>query len=224
HESLFLFSFSLHFCLKLIKLHRCHEKKYTTTHAAYNSLLSKMTFDPDTAHPRIVLSDDETEMSTADFIQDVPNNPRRFDVILGALGATGFSSGKHYWEVSVAGKTCYHLGMTSESSRRKGSIPFSPNNDYWTIVLDKQGQYRAIEQRRTVPIPTEIQPVTLGILLDYKKGTISFYDSGSRTHMYSFVGQHFTGKIYPFVNFCVEDGSAPNPVVLITPGATDWIK
>ncbi|XP_024661710.2 uncharacterized protein si:ch211-14a17.10 [Maylandia zebra] len=185
---------------------------------------SKMTFDPDTAHPRIVLSDDETEMSTADFIQDVPNNPRRFDVILGALGATGFSSGKHYWEVSVAGKTCYHLGMTSESSRRKGSIPFSPNNDYWTIVLDKQGQYRAIEQRRTVPIPTEIQPVTLGILLDYKKGTISFYDSGSRTHMYSFVGQHFTGKIYPFVNFCVEDGSAPNPVVLITPGATDWIK
>uniref|UniRef100_A0AAX7U141 B30.2/SPRY domain-containing protein n=1 Tax=Astatotilapia calliptera TaxID=8154 RepID=A0AAX7U141_ASTCA len=185
---------------------------------------SKMTFDPDTAHPRIVLSDDETEMSTADFIQDVPNNPRRFDVILGALGATGFSSGKHYWEVSVAGKTCYHLGMTSESSRRKGSIPFSPNNDYWTIVLDKQGQYRAIEQRRTVPIPTEIQPVTLGILLDYKKGTISFYDSGSRTHMYSFVGQRFTGKIYPFVNFCVEDGSAPNPVVLITPGATDWIK
>ncbi|XP_042081404.1 early endosome antigen 1 isoform X2 [Haplochromis burtoni] len=185
---------------------------------------SKMTFDPDTAHPRIVLSDDETEMTTADFIQDVPNNPRRFDVILGALGATGFSSGKHYWEVSVAGKTCYHLGMTSESSRRKGSISFSPNNDYWTIVLDKQGQYRAIEHRRTIPIPTEIQPVTLGILLDYKKGTISFYDSGSRTHMYSFVGQHFTGKIYPFVNFCVEDGSAPNPVVLITPGATDWIK
>lgn len=187
-------------------------------------LTAKMTFDPDTAHPRIVLSDDETEMSTADFIQDVPNNPRRFDVILGALGATGFSSGKHYWEVSVAGKTCYHLGMTSESSRRKGSIPFNPNNDYWTIVLDKQGQYRAIEHRRTVPIPTEIQPVTLGILLDYKKGTISFYDSGSRTHMYSFVGQRFTGKIYPFVNFCVEDGSAPNPVVLITPGATDWIK
>uniref|UniRef100_A0A3Q2UVQ7 B30.2/SPRY domain-containing protein n=1 Tax=Haplochromis burtoni TaxID=8153 RepID=A0A3Q2UVQ7_HAPBU len=183
HESLFLFS--LHFCLKLIKLHRCHEKKYTTTHAAYNSLLSKMTFDPDTAHPRIVLSDDETEMTTADFIQDVPNNPRRFDVILGALGATGFSSGKHYWEVSVAGKTCYHLGMTSESSRRKGSISFSPNNDYWTIVLDKQGQYRAIEHRRTIPIPTEIQPVTLGILLDYKKGTISFYDSGSRTHINS---------------------------------------
>uniref|UniRef100_A0A669BKT8 Golgin subfamily A member 4 n=1 Tax=Oreochromis niloticus TaxID=8128 RepID=A0A669BKT8_ORENI len=185
---------------------------------------SKTTFDPDTAHPRIVLSDDETEMSTTEFMQDVPDNPRRFDVILGALGATGFSSGKHYWEVSVAGKTCYHLGMTSESSQRKGSIRFSPTNGYWTIVLNKQGQYGAIEHRRTVPIPAEVHPVTLGILLDYKKGTISFYDSGARTHMYSFVGQRFTGKIYPFVNFCVEDGSAPNPIVLITPGATDWIK
>lgn len=187
-------------------------------------LTAKMTFDPDTAHPRIVLSDDETEMSTTEFMQDVPDNPRRFDVILGALGATGFSSGKHYWEVSVAGKTCYHLGMTSESSQRKGSIRFSPTNGYWTIVLNKQGQYGAIEHRRTVPIPAEVHPVTLGILLDYKKGTISFYDSGARTHMYSFVGQRFTGKIYPFVNFCVEDGSAPNPIVLITPGATDWIK
>lgn len=187
-------------------------------------LTAKMTFDPDTAHPRIVLSDDKTEMSTARFAQNLPDNPERFDVILGVLGSTGFSSGRHYWEISVTGKTCYHLGMTSESSQRKGSPRFKPTHGYWTIVLDKLGQYKAIESTRAVSIQLETQPATLGVMLDYEKGVISFYDSGARSHMYSFAGQRFTDRIYPFVNFCVEDGDAPNPMILLNPGATDWIK
>ncbi|XP_030607567.1 centromere-associated protein E [Archocentrus centrarchus] len=185
---------------------------------------SKMTFDPNTGHPRIALSADKTEMSTNKFLQRVPDNPERFDVILGVLGATGFSSGRHYWEVSVAGKTCYHLGMTSESSQRKGSPRFKPTNGYWTIVLDKQGWLKAIENRGSVIIPSETHPVRLGIMLDYKKGTICFYDSEARSHLYSFVDQGFTDRIYPFVNFCVEDGEAPTPIVLVNPGATDWIE
>ncbi|XP_045907301.1 golgin subfamily A member 4 isoform X1 [Micropterus dolomieu] len=183
----------------------------------------KMTLDPNTANPRIVLSADNTEMSTAETIQNIPDNPGRFDVALGVLGSTGFSSGRHYWEVSVAGKLCYHLGMASESAERKGSITFRPTNGFWTIVLNKQGQYKAID-KRSVIIPVETQPLTLGILLDYKKGQVSFYDAGARSHMYSFVGQTFTDKIYPFINFCVEDIESSTPIVLLSPGSVDWIK
>ncbi|XP_054870794.1 major antigen [Amphiprion ocellaris] len=183
----------------------------------------KMTFDPDTAHPRIVLSTDNTEMSTIDYVQNVPDHPGRFDVILAALGATGYSSGRHYWEVSVAGKTCFHIGMASESAPRKGSLRFNPTNGFWTIVLNKQGQYRALD-RKPVTIVTQTQPITLGVLLDYKKGQISFYDAGARSHLYSFVGQSFTDKIYPFSNFCVETGENSNPIVLVSPGSVDWIK
>ncbi|XP_039999796.1 interaptin [Xiphias gladius] len=184
---------------------------------------NKITFDPDTAHPRLALSADNTEMSTSEELQNVQDHPDRYDVVLAALGKTGFSTGRHYWEVSVAGKLCYHLGMASESAPRRGQITFSTTNGFWTIVRSKQGQYRAAD-RRTVTIPVKTHPLTLGIMLDYKKGQISFYDAGARHHMYSFVGQRFTDKIYPFVNFCVEDSESHTPIVLLTPGSVDWIK
>ncbi|XP_029381144.1 E3 ubiquitin-protein ligase TRIM69 [Echeneis naucrates] len=180
----------------------------------------RITLDPTTAHPRIVLSADKTEMHTIDDAQNVPDNPGRFDVSLAVLGKTGYSSGRHYWEVSVAGKNCFHLGMASESAQRKGSISFRPTNGFWTMVLNKQGVYKAIDRRSAVLSINP--PLTLGILLDYKKGEVSFYDPGSRSHLYSFTSQTFTGKIYPFINFCVEDGSQA-PITLLTPGSVDWI-
>lgn len=183
----------------------------------------KMTFDPNTANPRIVLSADNTEMSTSEEIQNVPDYPGRFDVALAVLGATGFSTGRQYWELSVAGKLCYHVGMASESSPRKGTITFSPTNGFWTIILNKQGQYKAVDTK-PISITVQTQPLTLGILLDYKKGQISFYDASARSHMYSFVGQRFTEKIYPFINFCVEDVEHQTPIVLLSPGSIDWIK
>lgn len=182
-----------------------------------------MTFDPNTANPRIALSADNTEMSTGEEIQNVQDHPGRFNVVLAALGKTGFSAGRHYWEVSVAGKLCYHIGMASESAPRRGTVMFRPANGFWTIVLDRQGQFKAAD-RRSVTINVQTQPLTLGILLDHKKGQVSFYDAGARSHMYSFVGQSFTDKIYPFINFCVEDVGSPTPIVLVSPGPVDWIQ
>ncbi|KAK2821959.1 hypothetical protein Q5P01_022024 [Channa striata] len=183
----------------------------------------KLIFDPNTAHPRVALSAGNTEMSTRAEPLHVPDNPGRFDVDLAVLATTGFSSGKPYWEVSVAGKLCYHLGMTSESAQRKGSISYNPTNGYWTLILNRQGQFKAVDSR-TVNIQVQVQPLTLGVLLDYKKGQISFYDAGSRSHIYSFVGQRFKDKLYPFFNFCVEDAENATPIVLITPGSVDWIE
>ncbi|XP_018533038.1 interaptin isoform X4 [Lates calcarifer] len=183
----------------------------------------KMTLDPDTANPRVVLSAGNTEMSTTEEIQNIPDSPGRFDVALAALGNTGFSAGRHYWEVSVAGKICYHVGMARESAPRKGTIRFNPTNGFWTIVLNKQGQYIAID-KVSASIPVQTQPLTLGILLDYKKGEISFYDAGARSHLYTFRGQEFADKIYPFLNICVEDVENQTPFVLLTPGSVDWIK
>lgn len=162
-------------------------------------------------------------MSTTAEIQQVPDNPRRFDVDLAVMGSTGFLSGRQYWEVSVAGKLCYHVGMASESAPRKGTILYSPGIGYWTILLNKQGQFRAIDRKPTV-IQVQTPPLRLGILLDYKNGQISFYDAGARAHMYSFAGQRFTDRIFPFVNFCVEEVDNQIPIVLLTPGSSDWIK
>ncbi|KAF7659825.1 hypothetical protein LDENG_00292660 [Lucifuga dentata] len=183
----------------------------------------RITFDPSTANPRVILSEDNTEMSIGEEEQDVPHHPGRFNVALAVLGNTGFNSGRRYWEVSVAGKLCYNIGMASESANRGRAVPIRPVNGFWTIIMTKQGQLKVLD---TIPttIPIQTQPLTLGILLDYKKGEISFYDAGKRAHIYTFLGQRFTDKIYPFVNGCVEDAANRTPIVLLSPGSVDWIR
>lgn len=154
----------------------------------------------------------------------VTDNPGRFDVLLAVLGKGGYTSGRNYWEVFVANKECYHLGMVSGSARRKGQMRVSPATGFWTVIMNRQGQFYAMDGTR-VAIPMQTRPQVLGILLDYKKGQISFYDANARVHMYTFTrGEPFTGTIYPFFNFCVENVENPTPIMLLTPGSFDWVQ
>lgn len=178
--------------------------------------------DPNTANPRVALNEDNTQLYTLEDSKDVPDHPGRFDVVLGALGSIGFSSDRHYWEVNVAEQLCFHIGFASGSAQRKGILHFAPETGYWTIILNKQSQFRALDKPPVVlQVPTP--PSILGILLDYRKGHISFYDAGTRSHMYSFTGQKFTDELYPFINFCTEGINNNSPIVLLPPGPTDWL-
>lgn len=177
-------------------------------------------WDPDTANSRLILSEGDTTISLASQAQNVPSNPGRFTSALAALGKQGFSSGRHYWEVCVTELRCYHIGMASESAPRKRISTFTPSKGFWTMALNKEGQYRALDKRPVV-LPVSRNPQTLGILLDYSRGQISFYDAGTRSHLYSFVGETFTNRIYPFINYCLDDNSAP--IMTVTPESVDWI-
>lgn len=182
-----------------------------------------ITMDPNTAHPRVALAEDNTELYTLAESRDVPDHPGRYDVVLATLGATGFSSGRRYWEVSVADRLCYHVGLAAASAQRKGILRFAPQNGYWTLILNKQGQLRALDRMPKV-LPVQAPPGALGVLLDYRNGQVSFYDTGSRSHLYSFSGNSFTDELFPFINFCNEDIDSQTPIRLIPPGSTDWLQ
>ncbi|XP_021469485.1 putative leucine-rich repeat-containing protein DDB_G0290503 isoform X2 [Oncorhynchus mykiss] len=183
---------------------------------------TKVAFDPDTAHPKIILSTDETVMSVAQQRQNVPNDPGRYDLSLAALGKTGFNSGRNYWEVEVAGKTCYNIGVARGSANRKGQLKLKPAEGYWTIILTKQGVLKALAAR-----PLDIQlpavPHKFGILLDYKKGEVSFYNADTRSLLHTFTGNRFTDKLYPFFNTCLETNDEDAPIVLTRVGSVSWI-
>uniref|UniRef100_A0A672L8U8 E3 ubiquitin-protein ligase TRIM39-like n=1 Tax=Sinocyclocheilus grahami TaxID=75366 RepID=A0A672L8U8_SINGR len=172
-----------------------------------------VTLDPDTANPYLILSDDGKQVSDGDIEQDVPENPKRFDDIC-VLAKERFSSGRFYYEVQVNGKTGWSLGVARESIKRKEDISPSPEDGLWSMASINQSQCIACDNPAVVFSYTKT-PEKVGVFVDYEEGLVSFYDVGSSSHIYSFTGQTFTEKLYPFFGPCDNDkGKNSNPLII----------
>ncbi|XP_060771641.1 E3 ubiquitin-protein ligase TRIM39-like [Neoarius graeffei] len=171
-----------------------------------------VTLDPDTAHPKLMLSDDGKQVKHGNNNQTVPDdNPERFNHCICVLGKEGFSSGRFYYEVQVRGKTAWDLGVAKESINRKGEITASHENGYWCVCLRTETKYQAWDSP-PVSLSMKQIPQKVGVFVDYEEGLISFYDVDAKSHIYSFTGQNFTEKLYPYFCPCHNDGgknSAP---------------
>uniref|UniRef100_A0A8C1P9U2 E3 ubiquitin-protein ligase TRIM39-like n=1 Tax=Cyprinus carpio TaxID=7962 RepID=A0A8C1P9U2_CYPCA len=177
-----------------------------------------VTLDPDTAHPKLILSDDGKQVRHGDIRQKLPNKPERFDPCPCVLGKEGFSSGRFYFEVQVKGKTDWDLGVARESINRKGMITLRPSNGYWTVILRNGDEYKTCENRH-VTLSLRVKPQRVGVFVDYEEGLVSFYDVESSSHIYSFTAQSFTEKLYPYFCPCNNDGSKNSSPLIITPVA-----
>ncbi|XP_058637957.1 zinc-binding protein A33-like isoform X2 [Onychostoma macrolepis] len=174
-----------------------------------------VTLDPDTAHPELMLSDDGKTVWNTGKSQNIPDTPKRFNYCSCVLGKEGFSSQKFYYEVQVSGMD-WDLGVAKESIDRKGDIGLNPENGYWTIWLRKWTEYAA-NDRLPVPLTLKEKPVKVGVFVDFEQGLVSFYDVEARYHIYSFTGQSFPEKLYPYFSpgEC-EQGQNSHPLI-ITP-------
>uniref|UniRef100_A0A8C4KLJ3 Tripartite motif containing 69 n=1 Tax=Dromaius novaehollandiae TaxID=8790 RepID=A0A8C4KLJ3_DRONO len=173
--------------------------------------LSLITLDPKTAHPNLVLSADLTSVRHDDVKQMLPNTPERFDSSIAVLGAEGFTSGKHYWEVEVEKKTKWTLGVVKASINRKKKPPLSPREGYWLIMLRNRNELKALDvPMKGLILRTGISKI--GVYLDYEGGQVSFYEANEMSHIYTFMDT-FTEKLYPYFCPCLnEAGENSHPL------------
>uniref|UniRef100_A0A8C5LBH7 Tripartite motif-containing 69 n=1 Tax=Jaculus jaculus TaxID=51337 RepID=A0A8C5LBH7_JACJA len=165
--------------------------------------LSPLSLDPKTAHPNLVLSKTHTSVWHADIKQAIPDDPERFDSSVAVLGSTGFTCGKWYWEVEVARKTKWTVGVARESIIRKGSCPLTPEQGFWLLRLRNQTDLKALDFPSYSLEPADLERV--GIYLDYEGGQVSFYNAKTMAHLYTF-SSIFTEKLYPYFCPCLNDG------------------
>ncbi|XP_058241010.1 E3 ubiquitin-protein ligase TRIM39 isoform X2 [Hemibagrus wyckioides] len=172
-----------------------------------------VTLDRESAHPRLVISEDCKQVYCSDRYRPVMDTPERFDRVVCVLGFQGFSSGRHYWEVHVGEKTDWDVGVVNRSSNRKGKISVSPANGYWLLSLRENHEY-AFRSSPLMPIYLNPRPQRIGIYIDYEKGQVSFYNADTMTLIFSNV-YFFTETLYPCFSPCTnKSGKNGNPLII----------
>ncbi|XP_078286423.1 nuclear factor 7, brain-like isoform X2 [Rhinoraja longicauda] len=92
-----------------------------------------VTLDVETAHPVLEVSDDRKRVRWTGTRTSLPDTGKRFTDRLCVLGSEGFTSGRHYWEVEVAGSEGWSLGVAAESVERKVEVTLTPETGVWSI-------------------------------------------------------------------------------------------
>ncbi|XP_062454586.1 E3 ubiquitin-protein ligase TRIM15-like isoform X2 [Rhea pennata] len=181
------------------KIRRCIEE-----HRKGDGKLANVTLDPETAHPRLILSNDQKSVRWEYLLQEPPDGPERFDASPCVLGCEAFASGRHYWEVDVAEGLYCAVGVSRESLRRKGVIGFSPEEGIWAV------QQWGFKNRALTSPPTLLNlprvPKRIRVSLDYEWGEVAFFDAENKVPIFTFPPASFAGeRVRPW--FWVELGS-----------------
>ncbi|XP_072891198.1 zinc-binding protein A33-like [Hemitrygon akajei] len=162
-----------------------------------------VTLDVETASPCLEVSEDRKSVRRTGTRRKLPDTGKRFIHWNCVLGSEGFTSGRHYWEVEVTGNRGWWLGVAAESVERKRGVRPSPETGFWVIGRHYDVLHRDHDVFCELPSPESRLaagpiPGRVGVYLSYESGTVSFYNAETKSHLHTFTGNKFTGKLYPF--------------------------
>uniref|UniRef100_H3C0T2 Tripartite motif containing 35-28 n=1 Tax=Tetraodon nigroviridis TaxID=99883 RepID=H3C0T2_TETNG len=152
-------------------------------------------FDPNTASPWLSLDADLTAVKESHEPLITPDNPERFDPCGFVLGAEGYTSGKHRWDVMVRDCPSWVVGVCKEAVARKKKFTLSPSRGVWCIGLSKGVCTAFTNERMALQVQQRLERIR--IKLDMDKGEVSFWDGESATHLVT-LQHNFNVKIFPF--------------------------
>ncbi|XP_066842697.1 butyrophilin subfamily 1 member A1-like [Anser cygnoides] len=198
----------------------------------------KVTLDPHTAHPLLVLSEDHRSVRWESTWQQVPSTPERFDIRCCVLGHEKFKEGRHWWEVEVEGElqmySWWAVEVARASVKRKGEINMSPEEGIWAVQYN-EGQLMSLTSPPT-PLSLSPVPTRIWVCLDCTQQQVSFINADNGVEIFTFTAASFNGEsIRPWfwletqrIQLCLRGsipqtlspalgGSCPSPPTPVSP-------
>lgn len=195
------------------------QQRLMLVHLCLPTDITSMTFDPDTAHPSLSISESRTSVWFEEDkdTEDCPVSPRRFHYYYCVLGHQGFTTGRHYWEVEVGQKTAWRLGVAREDVPRGEMDASGTSNGLWTLAL-KGGAILACTDPKPTKVNVSVRLVRIGVFLDCEKEEVSFYNAITMAPIYTFTMGTVLVPLFPFYNPCdTDDGKNTAAITVFHP-------
>ncbi|XP_034548297.1 zinc-binding protein A33 [Notolabrus celidotus] len=150
---------------------------------------SEVTFDPETVHPNLVLSDDLKTVTFSSTKQSYPPSPQRFTSFFQVLSTQSFHEGEHCWVVELEGSP-WIIGVCYREKLERSGLPsaLESSRSSWCLMWFNN-LLTAFEQGHNVPLKRTTVSCKLEIKLSFKTHRLSFYNISTvsgKTHVYTF--------------------------------------
>lgn len=150
---------------------------------------SEVTFDPETAHPNLVLTEDLKTVTFSATKQPYPSSPQRFTSFFQVLSTQSFYEGDHCWEVELEGSP-WIIGVCYSGKLGRIGLPsaLESSRSSWCLMW-VDNRLTAFERGHDVPLKRTTVSRRLEIRLSFKTHRLSFYNispTSGKTHVYTF--------------------------------------
>uniref|UniRef100_A0A6Q2X3Y8 B30.2/SPRY domain-containing protein n=2 Tax=Esox lucius TaxID=8010 RepID=A0A6Q2X3Y8_ESOLU len=171
----------------------------------------RLTLDPNTTYQLLCLSKGDRKVTCSDEVQSYPDHPDRFTSYNQVLCREGLS-GVCYWEVEWSGEWV-RVAVSYKEISRKGDgnkCWFGGNNQSWMLSCStSRCCFYHNNSGTDIPVPCSSR---VGVYLDHRAGTLSFYSISDTMTLLHRVQTTFTQPLYP--GFYVYKGKT---VKILTP-------
>ncbi|KAF4101619.1 E3 ubiquitin-protein ligase TRIM16-like isoform X1 [Onychostoma macrolepis] len=156
----------------------------------------QFTFDPNTVNKHIHLSERNRLATYTDTVQRYPDHPDRFEVYYQVLCGEGVR-GCCYWEVECNGDV--GISVSYKHISRKGTntkCMFGYNDQSWSLFCSSS-RYSFRNNDMETDLPVFHRYSRIGVYMDHKAGTLSFYGISDTMTLIQRVQTTFTQPLYP---------------------------